>query len=194
MNSRKTKRMKSNGERERYNQLNIEFQRIARRDKKAFFKEQCLIIQENNKRGKSRDLIRKTGNIKGVFDPKMGTIKDKNCRDLVDAEEIRKRWKKYIEDLYQFRTVTQSCLTLCDPTDHSIPVFAVHHQLPEFTQTHVHPAGDVIQPSHPLSSLSLPPSIFPSSRVFPNESVLHIRWPSTGVSTSASDLPMNIQD
>ena len=154
MNSRKTKRMKSNGERERYNQLNIEFQRIARRDKKAFFKEQCLIIQENNKRGKSRDLIRKTGNIKGVFDPKMGTIKDKNSRDLVDAEEIRKRWKKYIEDLYQFRTVTQSCLTLCDPTDHSIPVFAVHHQLPEFTQTHVHPAGDAIQPSYPLSSPS----------------------------------------
>ena len=136
-----------------------------------------LIIQENNKRGKSRDLIRKTGNIKGVFDPKMGTIKDKNCRDLLDAEEIRKRWKEYIEDLYQFRTITQSCLTLCDPTDHSIPVFAVHHQLPEFIQTHVHPAGDAIQPSYPLSSPS--PLTFNLSQhqgLF-NESVLCIRWP-----------------
>ena len=94
----------------------------------------------------------------------------------------------------RFSSVVHLCPTLCHPMDCSTPGFPVHHQLPEFTQTHVHPAGDVIQPSHPLSSLSLPPSIFPSSRVFPNESVLHIRWPSTGVSTSASDLPMNIQD
>ena len=77
--------MKSNGERERYIQLNAEFQRTAREDKEAFFNKQCLIKEENNKRGR-RDLFRKIGNIKGAFHPKMGTIKDKNCRDLVDTE------------------------------------------------------------------------------------------------------------
>ena len=89
--------MKSKGERERYIQLNAEFQRIARRNKKAFFNQQCLIIEENNKRGKTRDLFRKTGNIKGEFCPKMSTIKNKNGRDLVDNEEIKKRWKAHTE-------------------------------------------------------------------------------------------------
>ena len=70
--------MKSKGERERCTQLNAEFQRIARRDKKAFFNEQCLKIEENNRRGKTRDLFRKIGNIKGTFFPKMGTIKERN--------------------------------------------------------------------------------------------------------------------
>ena len=93
--------MNSKGERERYIQLNAEFQRIDRRDKKAFFNEQCLIIEEHNKRGKTRDLFRKIGNIKGVSDPKMGTIKDKNFRDLADAEEIKKRWKECMEELYK---------------------------------------------------------------------------------------------
>ena len=93
--------MKSKGERERYIQLNAEFQRIDRRDKKAFFNEQCLIIEEHNKRGKTRDLFRKIGNIKGVSDPKMGTIKDKNFRDLADAEEIKKKLKEYTEELYK---------------------------------------------------------------------------------------------
>ena len=93
--------MKSEGERDRYIQLNAEFQRIARRDKKAFFKEQCSITEKNNKKGKTRDLFRKTGNIKGIFNPKMGTIKDKNGKDLVDAEEIKKRWKEYMEELYK---------------------------------------------------------------------------------------------
>ena len=73
-------------------------------------------------------------------------------------------------------SVTQSCPTLCDPMDCSIPGFPVTHQLPELTQTHVHQVGDAIQPSHPLSPLVLPPSIFPSIRVFSNESVLCIRW------------------
>ena len=70
--------MKSKGERERCTQLNAEFQRIARRDKKAFFDDQCLKIEENNRRGKTRDLFRKIGNIKGTFFPKMGTIKERN--------------------------------------------------------------------------------------------------------------------
>ena len=87
-------------ERERYIQLNAEFQRIARRDKKVFFNKQCIKLEENNRRGMTRDLFRKIGNIKGTFLPKMGTLKDRNCRDLVDAEEIKKRWKEYTEELY----------------------------------------------------------------------------------------------
>ena len=88
-------------ERERYIQLNTEFQKIAGIDKKVFFNEQCLIIEENNKRGKTRDLFRKIVYVKGGFYPKMGTIKDKSGRDLVDAEEIKKRWKEYMEELYK---------------------------------------------------------------------------------------------
>ena len=78
--------------------------------------------------------------------------------------------------LVQSSSITQSCPTFCDPMDCSTPGLPVHHQLPEFTQTHVHWVGDAIQPSHPLWSLLLPPSIFPSIRVFSNESVLCIRW------------------
>ena len=77
----------------------------------------------------------------------------------------------------QFSLVSQSCPTLCDPMDCSTPGLPVHHQLPELAQTHVHRVGDAIQPSHPLLSPSLPPSIFPSIRVFSNESILCIRWP-----------------
>ena len=77
---------------------------------------------------------------------------------------------------YQFSLV-QSCLTLCNPMDCGTPGFPALHQLPELTQTHVHRVGDAIQFSHPLSSLLLPPSVFPSIRVFSNESVLRIRWP-----------------
>ena len=75
-----------------------------------------------------------------------------------------------------FSSVAQLCTTLCDPMDCSLPGFPVHHQLPESTQTHVHWVSDAIQPFHPLSSLLLLPSIFPSIRVLSNESVLHIRW------------------
>ena len=77
----------------------------------------------------------------------------------------------------QFSPVTQSCPTLCDPLDCSTLSFPVHHQLPKLTQTHVHSISDAIQPSHPLLSPSPPPSIFPSIRVFSNESVLRVRWP-----------------
>ena len=76
-----------------------------------------------------------------------------------------------------FSSVAQLCLTLCDPMDCSTPGFPVHHQLPELAHTHVHRVGDAIQPSHPLSSLLLPPSIFPSISIFSNESGLHFRWP-----------------
>ena len=76
----------------------------------------------------------------------------------------------------QFSSLTQSCATLCDLMNRSTPGLPVHHQLPEFTQTHAHQVDDAIQPSHPLSSLLLP-SVFPSIRVFSNESTLHMRWP-----------------
>ena len=79
--------------------------------------------------------------------------------------------------LYQFSSVTQSCLTLCDPMNRSTPGFPVHHQLPELTQTHIHQVSDAIQPSHPLSSPLLLPPILPSIRVFSNESTLHMRLP-----------------
>ena len=87
----------------------------------------------------------------------------------------------FIQSVYnsqvQFRLVTQSCPTLCKPMNCSTPGLPVHYKLPESTQTHVHQVSDAIQPSHPLLSLSPPPSIFPSIRVFSNESALHIRWP-----------------
>ena len=76
-----------------------------------------------------------------------------------------------------FSSVANSCLTLCDPMNRSTPALTVHHQLPEFTQTHVHWVGDATQPSHPLLSLFFLPSIFPNIRVFSNELALHIRWP-----------------
>ena len=95
----------------------------------------------------------------------------------------------------QFNSVAQSCPALCDPMDCSTSGIPVHHQLPEIVQTHVHRVSDAIQPSHPLCHpLFLPPSIFPSIRVFPSESVLCISGQSIGASASASVLPMNIQD
>ena len=97
--------------------------------------------------------------------------------DFFPNKTNQKPEEKHNSVLSQFSSVAQSCLTLCDPMDCSTPGFPVHHQLPEFTQTHVHWVSDAFQPSHPLSSPLLPPSIVPSIRVFSNESVLHIRWP-----------------
>ena len=81
--------------------LNAEFQRTAQRDKKTFFNEQCIKLEENSRREKTRDPFRKIGNIKGTFHPKMGTLKDISGRDLEDTEEIKKRWKEYTEELYK---------------------------------------------------------------------------------------------
>ena len=89
----------SKGEREKYIQLNTEFQRIAKRDKKVFFNEQCLKIEENNRRGETRYLFRKIGTIKGTSCPKMVTGKDRKGIDIVHAVVIKKRWKEYTEEL-----------------------------------------------------------------------------------------------
>ena len=89
---------KGNGERERYNQLTEEFQKIARRYKKAFLNEQCKAIEENNRMGKTRDLFKKIRDSKKTFHARMGTIKDRNSKDLREAEDIKKRWQEYTEE------------------------------------------------------------------------------------------------
>ena len=105
-----------------------------------------------------------------------------------------KRHEGTLKASNQIRSVAQSCRTLCDPMNRSTPGLPVHHQLPEFTQTHVHRVSDAIQPSHPLSSPSPPTPIPPSIRVFSNESTLRIRWPKYWVSALASFLPKNTRD
>ena len=92
--------MKGKGEKERYTHLNADFQRIARRDKKAFLNDQCKEIEENNRIGKTRDLFQKTRDTKGPFHAKMDTIKDRNGMDLTEAEDI-KRWQEYTQKLYK---------------------------------------------------------------------------------------------
>ena len=95
----KRREAKSKGEKERYTHLNAAFQRIARRDKKAFLSDQCKEIEENNRMGKTRDLFKKTRDTNGIFHAKIGSIKDRNGMDLTKAEEIKKRWQEYTEIL-----------------------------------------------------------------------------------------------
>ena len=90
--------MKGKGEKKRYTHLNAEFQRTARRDK-PFLNDQCKEIEENKRMGKTRDLFKKIRDTKGTFHAKMGTIKDRNCMDLTEAEDIKKRWQEYTEEL-----------------------------------------------------------------------------------------------
>ena len=97
----KRREMRSKGEKERYSHLNVKFQRIARRDKKAFLSNQCKEIEENNRIGKTRDLVKKIRDTKGIFHAKIGLIKDRNGMDLTEAEDIKKRWQEYTEELYK---------------------------------------------------------------------------------------------
>ena len=97
----KRREAKSQGEKERYKHLNAGFQRIARRDKKAFLSDQCKEIEENNRMGKTRDLFKKIKDTKGTFHAKMSSIKDRNGMDLTEAEDIKKRWQEYTEELYK---------------------------------------------------------------------------------------------
>ena len=94
----KRREVKSKEEKERYKHLNAEFQRITRRDKKAFLSDQCEEIEENNRMGKTRDLFKKIKDTKGTFHAKMGSIKGRNGMDLTEAEDIKKRWQEYRED------------------------------------------------------------------------------------------------
>ena len=92
---------KKRSEKERYKHLNAEFQRIVMRDKKSFLSDQCKVIEENNRMGMTRDLFRKIKDTKGTLHAKMGSIKDRNGRDLSEAEDIKKRWQAYIEELHK---------------------------------------------------------------------------------------------
>ena len=108
----KRKDEKGKGKKERYTHLNAEFQRIARRDKKAFLNDQCNEIEENNRMGKTKDLFRKIRDTKGKFKAKMGSIKDRNGMDLTEAEDIKIRWKEYMEPI-------QKKKYLHDPDNHN---------------------------------------------------------------------------
>ena len=95
--------MKAKGEKDRYTHLNAEFQRIARRNKKSFLHEQCKEIEESSRMGKTRDLFKKIRDTKGTFHAKMGTIKDRNFINLTEAEDTKKRWQEYMEELHKKR-------------------------------------------------------------------------------------------
>ena len=99
----KRREVKSKGKKERYKHLNAEFQRAARRDKKAFLTDQCKETEKNNRMGKTRDLFQKIRDTKGTFHAKMGSIKDRNGMDLTEAKDIKKRWQEYTKELYKKR-------------------------------------------------------------------------------------------
>ena len=99
--AKKRREAKGKAEKERHIHLNAEFQRIARRDKKAFLSDQCKEIEKNNRMGKTRDLFKKIRDTKGIFNAKIGSIKDRNGMDLTEAEDIKKRWQGYTEELYK---------------------------------------------------------------------------------------------
>ena len=107
----KRRELKDKGEKERYTHLNAKFRKITRRDKKAFLSDQCKDIEENNRIGKTRDLFKKIRDTKGTFHAKTGTIKDRNCMDLMEAEDIKNRWQEYTE-LYK--------KDLNDPENHMV--------------------------------------------------------------------------
>ena len=100
----KRREAKGKGEKERYTYLNTEFQRIIRKDKKAFLSDQCKEIEENNRMGETKDLYKKIKDTKETFHAKMGTIKDRNHMDLTEAEDTKKRWQEYTEELYKKKT------------------------------------------------------------------------------------------
>ena len=114
----KRREVKSKGEKERYTHLNAEFQRIARRDKKAFLSDQCKEIEENNRMGKIRYLFEKIRDTKEIFHAKMGSIQDRNGMDLTEAEDIKKRWQEYTEELMLLNLVLEK--TLESPLDYMV--------------------------------------------------------------------------
>ena len=107
----KRREVKGKGGKERYTHLNAEFQRLARRDK-AFLRDQCKEIEENNRMGKTRDLFKKIRDAKGTFHAKMGSIKDRNGMDLTEAEYIKKKWQEYTEELYKKEIFMTQIITM----------------------------------------------------------------------------------
>ena len=107
--------MKSKGEKERYKYLNTEFQRTARRDKKAFLSNQCKEVEENNRIGKTRDLLKKIRDTKGTFHAKMGSIKDRKGLDLTEVEDIKKRWQEYTEKHLHDQDIHDGVITHLEP-------------------------------------------------------------------------------
>ena len=122
----KRREAKSKGEKEGYSHLNAEFQRTARRDKKAILNDQCKAIEENNRTGKTRDLFKKIRDTKGTFQAQMGTIKDRNGMALTEAEDIKKKWQEYTEELYQ--------KDLNDPDNHD---GVINHLEPDILESEV---------------------------------------------------------
>ena len=120
----KRRELKGKGEKERYKHLNAEFQRIARRDKKAFLSDQCKEIEENNRKGKIRDLFKKIRDTKRTFQAKMGTIKDRNAMNLTEAEDNKKRRQEYTEELYE--------KDLHDPDNHDGVIIDLEPDILEF--------------------------------------------------------------
>ena len=142
--------MKSKGEKERYTQLNAQFQRIARRHKKAFLSDQCKEIEENNRIGKTRDLFKKIRDAKGTFHAKMGSIKDRNARDLTEEEDIKKRWQEYTEELYK--------KDLHDPEDHD---GVITHLEPDILEREVRWSLESITTNKASGGDGIPVEFFP---------------------------------
>ena len=140
---------KGKGEKERYEHLNSEFQRIARRDKKVFLSDQCKEIEEHNRMGKTRDLFKKIRDTKGTFYTKMGSIKDRNGMDLTEAEDIKKRWQEYTEELYK--------KYLHDPDNHN---GVITHLEPDILECEVKWALDSITTNKASGGDGIPVELF----------------------------------
>ena len=194
------RKVKSKGEQERYSHLNAEFQREAMRDKKAFLSDQCKEIEGNNRMGKTRDLFKKIRDTKGTFHAKMGLIKDRNGMDLTEAEDIKKRWQEYTEELYK--------KDLHDPDNHD---GVITHLEPDILECEVKWAlgsitmnkarggdgipVDLFQILKDDAALNMPANLGNSAVATGLEKVsfLHIRSPKYwGINTLASILPMSI--
>ena len=145
----KRREVKSKGGKERYTHLNAEFQRMARRDKKAFLSDQCKELEENNRMGKTRDLFKKIRDTKGTFYAKMGSIKDRNGMDLTEAEDIKKRWQDYTEELYK--------KDLHDPDNHD---GKITHLEPDILECEVKWALGSITMNKPRGGDGIPVELF----------------------------------
>ena len=145
----KRREAKSKGKKERYTHLNAEFQRIEWRDKKAFLRDQCKAIEENNRMGKSRDLFKKIRDNKGISHAKMGTINDRNYMDLTEAEDIKKRWQEYTEELYK--------KDLHDPDNHD---GVITHLEPDILESEVKWALQSIAMNKASGSDGIPVNLF----------------------------------